>query len=53
MRVDPVQAFERTIAITEKMIVFVRQMDSKKLFSMMQEEKILETLEWLQDNVLK
>ena len=52
-RLDPIRAFERTIAATEKMIDIVNHLDSKKLFSMMQEGKTLETLKWLEDNVLK
>lgn len=53
VRLDPIQAFERTIATTEKMIEIVKRLDSEKLLSMMREEKTLETLKWLEDNVLK
>jgi len=52
VRLDPIHAFERTIATTEKMIEIVNRLDSKKLLSMMREDKILETLKWLEDHVL-
>ncbi len=53
VRLDPIHAFERTIATTEKMIEIVNRLDSEQLLSMMREEKTLETLKWLEDNVLK
>lgn len=53
VRLDPIKAFERTIATTEKMIDILNRLDSEKLLSMMREEKTLETLKWLEDNVLK
>lgn len=53
MRLDPVRAFERTIATTEKMIEIANEVDSEKLFAMMREGKTLETLEWLENNVLR
>jgi hypothetical protein len=53
MRLDPVRAFERTIATTEKVIDIVNNLDSARLFSMMQEGKTLETLAWLEENVLR
>jgi xylose isomerase len=52
VRLDPIEAFERTIATTEKMIDIVNRLDSKKLLSMMREDKTLETLKWLEDHVL-
>jgi xylose isomerase len=52
-RLDQVKAFERTIATTEKMIEIVNRLDSGKIFSMMKEGKTLETLRWLEDQVLK
>jgi len=52
MRLDPVKAFERTIATTEKFIKIANRIDSKKVFSMMKEEKTIETLKWLEDQVL-
>ncbi len=52
-RLEPVGAFERTIATTEKMIDIVNRLDSAKLFSMMREGKTLETLKWLEDYILK
>lgn len=53
VRVDPVRAFERTIATTEKVIHIVNNLDSERLFSMMGEGKTLETLAWLEENVLR
>jgi xylose isomerase len=53
MRLDPIDAFERTIATTEKMIEIVNRFDSDRLFTMMGEGKTVETLQWLEDNVLK
>lgn len=53
MRVDPVKAFERTIATTEKVIEIVNNLDSERLFSMMGEGKTLETLAWLEEKVLR
>ena len=53
MRVDPVEAFERTIETTDKMIEIVNQMDSEMFFSMMKEGKTLKILKRLEDHVLK
>ncbi len=53
MRVDPVGAFERTIATTEKVIEIVNRLDSGKILSMMREDQLLETLQYLEDNVLR
>ena len=53
MRLDPVAAFERTISITNKMVDIVNGMDSEKIFSMMREGKTLETIKWLEENVLR
>jgi hypothetical protein len=52
VRLDPIQAFERTIATTEKMIKIVNRLDSARLLSMIRSEKTLETLKWLEDLVL-
>lgn len=53
MRVDPVRAFERTIATTEKVIEIVNRLDSGKILSMMREDQLLEILQYLEDNVLR
>lgn len=53
VRLDPIAAFERTIATTEKMIRIIKRMDLKKLQSMIKEEKTLETLKWLETQVLR
>jgi xylose isomerase len=52
VRLDPIEAFERTIATTEKMIKIVNRLDSPKLLSMIRSEKTLETLKWLEEKVL-
>ena len=52
MRVDPVEAFERTIATTNKMINIANHLDSKRLLSMMKEGKTVAILKWLEDHVL-
>jgi xylose isomerase len=52
MRVDPVQAFERTIETTGKMVMIVNHLDAKKLSSMIQKGETVETLKWLEDQVL-
>lgn len=53
MRLNPIDAFERTIATTEKMIEIVERFDSDTLFAMMADGKTVETLQWLEHNVLK
>ena len=52
-RLDAIGAFERTIATTEKMIDVVNGLDSAKILSMMKEGKTLETLQWLEEQILK
>jgi xylose isomerase len=52
VRLDPIEAFERTIATTEKVIKMVNRMDSKKLLFMIKEERTIETLKWLEDQIL-
>jgi hypothetical protein len=52
MRVDPVQAFERTIATTEKFVKIANRMDSEKIYAMIKEGKTIETLKWLEDHIL-
>ncbi len=52
VRLDPIKAFERTIATTEKMIKIVNRLDSAKLLSMIRSERTVETLKWLEDQVL-
>lgn len=53
VRLDPIQAFERTIATTEKIIRMVKRLDSKKLESMIRGERTIETLTWLEEQVLR
>lgn len=53
VRLDPTEAFERTIAMTEKMIRIVNRIDLKKLQSMIKEEQTLKTLKWLEGQVLR
>jgi xylose isomerase len=52
-RLDPVAAFERTIATTNKLIAMVNGLDSAKLFAMMKDGKTIETLQWLEEQILK
>ena len=52
MRLDPIKAFERTVATTEKTVQIVNRLDSRKLQSMIDQEKTVETLKWLEDQVL-
>jgi xylose isomerase len=52
VRLDPIKAFERTIATTEKAIRIVNRLDSRKLQAMIDGEKTLETLKWLEEQVL-
>jgi xylose isomerase len=52
MRVDPVAAFERTIATTNKMIAVANRIDSAKLFAMIKEERTIEILKWMEEQVL-
>jgi xylose isomerase len=52
MRVDPVAAFERTIATTNKMIAIANRLDSAKLFAMIKAEKTIEILKWMEEQVL-
>jgi len=52
VRLDPIKAFERTIATTEKVIRIVNRLDSRRLQSMIDQEKTIETLKWLEDHVL-
>jgi xylose isomerase len=52
VRLDPIQAFERTIATTKKVIRIVNRLDSRKLQLMIDQEKTIETLQWLEEQVL-
>jgi len=52
VRLDPIMAFERTVATTEKVIRIVNRLDSRKLQSMIDQGKTLETLKWLEEQVL-
>jgi xylose isomerase len=52
VRLDPILAFERTIATTEKFIKIVNRLDGRRLQSMMDQGKTIETLKWLEEQVL-
>jgi len=52
VRLDPILAFERTIATTEKFIKIVNRLDGRRLQSMMDQGKTVETLKWLEEQVL-
>ena len=49
VRLDPVEAFSRTIQTTERMIQLVKRLDSKKLFNLMRQEKTLEIMNFLEE----
>jgi xylose isomerase len=52
VRLNPIEAFQRTVATTEKVIKIVNRLDSRRLQSMIDQEKTIETLKWLEDHVL-
>jgi xylose isomerase len=52
-RLEPIPAFERTIATTNKLIDVVNRLDSAKVFAMMQAGQTVETLQWLEEQILK
>lgn len=52
VRLDPIKAFERTIATTQKVIDIINRLDSERLFSMIRQYKTIETLKWLEKQVL-
>jgi xylose isomerase len=52
VRLNPIEAFQRTVATTEKVIKIVNRLDSRKLQLMIDQEKTIETLQWLEDQVL-
>jgi len=49
VRLDPIEAFSRTIETTEKMIQLAKRLDSKKLFNLMRQEKTLEIMKFLEE----
>jgi len=53
MRLDPIEAFSRTIETTERMVRLANRLDSKRLFKLMEEEKTLEVLKFLEGEVLE
>ncbi|MBD3304995.1 TIM barrel protein [candidate division KSB3 bacterium] len=53
MRVDPKAAFERTIATTDKLMRVAESLDADTLTALMDAGKTVETLKWLEDQVLK
>jgi len=52
MRIDPVAAFERTIATTNKIISIANRLDSQELFAMIKEDKTVAILKWMEERVL-
>lgn len=52
-RLDQIAAFDRTLAATEKAIAIVNRLGTTKLFAMMQAGQMVETLQWLEEQVLK
>jgi xylose isomerase len=53
MRLDPVAAFERTIATTNKLIDVAESLNSEQLFAMIHAGQTVETLQWLEEQLLK
>ncbi len=51
MRLDAVEAFSRTIETTERMMRLAKQLDSSKLFGLMEEERMIEVLKYLEEEV--
>jgi hypothetical protein len=51
VRLDPIEAFSRTIETTDKMIRLAERLDSKKLFNLMDQEKTLDILKLLEKEV--
>jgi len=49
VRLDPIEAFSRTIETTERMIQLAKRLDSKKLFNLMRQEKTLEIMKFLEE----
>jgi xylose isomerase len=52
-RLDPTAAFERTLATTNKLIDVANRLDSANLFAMMRAGRTVETLQWLEEQVLR
>lgn len=53
MRLDPIEAFERTIATTNKMIAIVNRINCRQLQSLIDRERTVEALKWLEEQVLR
>jgi xylose isomerase len=51
VRLDPIEAFSRTIETTDKMIRLAERLDSRKLFNLMDQEKTLDILKLLEKEV--
>ncbi len=51
MRLDAIEAFSRTIETTERIIQLTNRMDSKRLFALMEQEKMIEVLKYLEEEV--
>jgi len=49
VRLDPIEAFSRTIETTERMIKLAKRLDSKKLFNLVRQEKTLEIMKFLEE----
>ncbi len=51
MRLDAIEAFSRTIETTERMIQLTNRLDSGRLFGLMEQERMIEALEYLEEEV--
>ena len=49
MRLDPIEAFARNAETTNRMIRLVEGLDSKKLFGMMERERTIDIMKYLED----
>ena len=50
-RLDAIEAFARTIETTERMVKLADRLDSKKLLGLMEQEKMIEILKYLEEEV--
>jgi len=51
MRLDAIEALSRNVETTERMIQLAERLDSKKLFELMEQERTIEVLKYLEEEV--
>lgn len=49
MRLDPIEAFSRNAETTNRMIQLTERLDSKKLFELMEQERTIEIMKYLEE----